>query len=67
MTFTNGCTLNGFWKEDIPVEGTYKFKDKTTFKGRFKNGFLSGEGKLTTANGDVYEGGWEDNKFHGRG
>ena len=67
MTFTNGCTLNGFWKEDFPIEGYFKFRDGTSFKGKFKEGQLEGFGKFVSSKGDVYEGNWKNSLFNGKG
>lgn len=48
------------WKEedaDLP----------DSYEGEFKEGVRSGYGKYVYPNGDVYEGGWENNVKHGNG
>ena len=41
--------------------------DEGTYIGGRKNGKKHGLGKMTYANGNVYEGEWKDNKKHGKG
>jgi hypothetical protein len=35
--------------------------------GEFKNGKRDGNGKITFADGETYEGSWKDDKKHGAG
>jgi hypothetical protein len=39
----------------------------STYIGEFKNNKREGKGVSFEQNGDFYEGGWIDNKKHGRG
>ncbi|MDX1685931.1 MAG: caspase family protein [Saprospiraceae bacterium] len=48
-------------------QGTYRFKDGSTFEGEFVNGKIGQNGILYFANGDKYLGEWKDQKRHGQG
>ena len=44
-----------------------EFSNEDRFEGTFVNGTIEGDGKLTCANGLVYEGKWESSLVSGRG
>jgi hypothetical protein len=56
-------------KNNAPTTLTGETKDGITwtYTGDVHNGLRHGKGKCTWANGDVYEGGWVDDKKHGKG
>jgi len=37
MEFIDGCTLEGKWRNDVPVFGVLRSKDGTQFEGEFKD------------------------------
>ena len=56
---TDGDCNNGF--------GTWTYTDKTTYVGDWVNGSKKGKGIETWPNGYVYEGEFNDSKWHGIG
>lgn len=48
-------------------EGTYIYKDNSSYTGDFKKGLAHGYGKCNYSNGNSYEGHWQEHKFHGEG
>ena len=47
--------------------GKYIYENGYIYEGNFKDGLRSGLGKLSAPNGDVYDGMWENDQFHGQG
>ena len=56
---TDGDCNNGF--------GTWTYTDKTTYVGQWENGSKKGKGIESWPNGYVYEGEFNDSKWHGVG
>ena len=56
---TGGNCNNGF--------GTWTYIDKTTYVGQWENGSKKGKGIESWPNGYVYEGEFNDSKWHGVG
>ena len=49
-------------------KGSFYFADSgETYEGVFRDGTITGRGKLTKDNGDVYEGEFVDGKMSGQG
>lgn len=47
--------------------GTIKFKDGSVYEGFTANQKFNGKGRLTQANGDLYQGDWKDGVAQGKG
>ena len=64
---SNGDRLEGMWKEDKPVHGTYYFADGDKYEGDFDEYWKrSGQGTLHFADGEKLEGTWKEGKpVHG--
>lgn len=56
MTWYDGSTFTGLWKNDLRHEGEQRFLDNTLYRGSFVNDKLHGEGKLLFTNGLVFVG-----------
>jgi hypothetical protein len=48
-------------------EGTYLFKDNSSYTGEFKSGMADGYGICNYKNGNKYMGHWKSHSFHGEG
>lgn len=48
-------------------EGTYIYKDNSSYAGAFKNGMADGYGICQYSNGNRYAGHWQAHKFYGEG
>ncbi|MGB0862676.1 MAG: caspase family protein [Saprospiraceae bacterium] len=48
-------------------EGTYLFKDNSSYTGEFKGGMAEGYGICSYQNGNKYMGHWKAHSFHGEG
>ena len=48
-------------------EGTYIYKDNSSYTGEFKESLAHGYGKCNYSNGNSYEGHWQGHEFHGEG
>ena len=48
-------------------QGKIEFSNEDLFEGTFVNGTIEGQGKLTCANGLVYDGKWERSLVSGWG
>jgi hypothetical protein len=54
--------------EGIKAPSQFEVKEKNeNYEGKMENGFKSGFGKFINSMGDVYEGDWKDDQFHGKG
>ena len=68
MKYNNGDIYEGEWKEDKPDgEGKYFFKNKSSYKGNFREGLREGKGTMKYNNGDIYEGEWKEDVAEGYG
>ncbi len=64
-----GDEYDGEWNfGERDGKGTYTYRDGGSWSGIWKDGKpWTGHGKLRFQNGDVYEGGLENNVYHGKG
>jgi radial spoke head protein 1 len=80
VTYVNGCIFEGTFDEEKikQGQGTYIWmaagadedaekKEVARFEGNYVGGVKDGVGKMTFPTGDVYEGQWTADKFHGEG
>ena len=68
ITFANGSFYEGELKDGIPHGKGREVTDHTILDGEFEEGkFLKGYGLIHYDNGDVYEGGFENNEYNGHG
>ena len=65
LTFSNICYLHVHVCGDRT--GTRKLPDGNVYEGQYVNNVRSGEGIMTYANGDVYEGAWAKDHPNGVG
>ena len=47
--------------------GELKMKDGSLYQGFISNRLYNGKGRLTSANGDIFQGNWKDGKIVGKG
>jgi len=47
--------------------GSLKFRDGSIYEGFTTKEMFNGKGRLTQANGDLYQGDWKDSEAHGKG
>lgn len=67
MTFLDGSTKEGDWKNGVLVKGRFKTRE-LEYEGEFNDKeVFQGKGKATYADGSVYEGDWKDGKYNGKG
>ena len=61
----------GEFKKDNKSEweglGYIKYKDGSMYAGQVKDKLRNGKGRMTYANGDIYQGDWVNGKAHGNG
>ena len=69
VEFIKGNVYQGNWNNDIQMEGYgiyYLKKEKIVVEGVWEKGILI-YGRIFLSNGDFYEGGIKNSKFHGKG
>lgn len=54
-------------KSDWEGLGYIKYKDGSMYAGLVKDKMRNGKGRMTYANGDIYQGDWVNGKAHGVG
>ena len=54
-------------KADWEGLGYIKYKDGSMYAGLVKDKMRNGKGRMTYANGDIYQGEWVNGKAHGVG
>ena len=57
ITLNEQCVWEGI--------GIIQFPDGSTYQGMTKNAQFNGKGRMTHANGDIYQGEWKDGKANG--
>ena len=63
----SGQRYEGYWKEDQQNgEGEEELAD-SVYAGNYVDGQKNGLGTMTYADGSVYTGDWEENRYHGLG
>ena len=69
ITLEEGKVYQGQWKatsqrlkDTFEGMGTMKFKDGSKYQGMSHNQLFNGKGRMTHANGDIYQGEWKDGK-----
>ena len=69
LYFSSGTYYFGYFKNDVFQDGFGKTINQkgSTYIGQFKNGTANGIGKLTSFNGNIYQGFWTNNKLDGFG
>lgn len=67
MKWDNGDILNGYWKNNILIKGTYIWSCGDMYTGNFLNNDIHGSGIYTFNNGDMYNGIFNKGLFNGRG
>lgn len=61
-------SFEGKWKLGCMWSGKYCFPDGSTYEGEFLGkATFNGKGVLFFANGNKYEGAWQDGEMHGHG
>ncbi len=70
MTYADGKTYNGLWKNGEYKLGTLTNPDKSSYSGEWKNGLPHGEGTMSYPEGHeshFYKGDWKTGLYHGSG
>jgi hypothetical protein len=67
MSYADGRTFMGIFKDDHPVKGTIAFPDGSKYTGQMMNGLRKGQGAYFFADGSFYEGEFDHNQLHGEG
>lgn len=73
LTTADGAVYEGSFKEDLRHgKGKLKFADndpgiRLRYEGEFDTDRMAGKGTLWYQNGDLYDGYFKDNTFHGQG
>jgi hypothetical protein len=60
ITWADGSTFNGTWKNDMRLEGEMRFQNGNIYQGTFKNDKMHGAGKLLLTSGVIFEGQFKD-------
>ena len=67
-TFADGGVLKGVFESGKFTEGTFiSNKNKTEYRGGFKDFKKHGKGRLIYKDGKIYEGNFLEGRFHGFG
>jgi len=66
FSYSGQCWYMGLWKDGAFVEGEWKFKDGSCYKGNFADGMpAAGEGLFVFANGNTIKGVWVSKPLEG--
>lgn len=65
----NGVTFDGTYKDDVKVDGVYRFPNGDQYRGVWDHdsNVRNGHGRCESRNGDVYEGNWVSDMRDGQG
>lgn len=67
MTYVNGNTYEGAWKDGKYGFGKMTYANGNTYSGEWKDNMKHGIGKMRYFNGDIYEGEWRIDVISGQG
>jgi len=56
MTWADGSTYTGLWKNDKRINGEMKMQNGNIYRGTFSNDKINGHGKLLIPTGLIFEG-----------
>lgn len=56
MTWADGSTFNGIWKNDMRCEGKMRFQNGNIYQGGFLNDKMHGTGRLMMVSGIIFVG-----------
>lgn len=66
FSYSGACWYMGLWKEGNFVEGDWKFKDGSCYRGNFNMGMpAAGEGIFVFPNGNTIKGTWVEKPLEG--
>ena len=65
--FPDGSKFAGQFQAGEKVRGLMSWRDKSNYKGEFKDNSFHGKGVYTWKDGSKYEGHWMENMMHGKG
>jgi len=56
ITWVDGSSFSGVWKNDMRQEGEMRFQNGNIYTGKFQKDKLHGQGRLLMSTGIIYEG-----------